>query len=70
MYEEEEEPVYNEDQQALYKILYDALSPNYEIWSEGYYEAANAILESDWLDSAIAKAWHGGQDVVMRELER
>ncbi len=58
----------NTDLESLYLLLYNALSPNYEIDSEGYRDAAAAILESAWLDDLVVKAWVGGQDVVMREL--
>ena len=42
---------------AVREILYNTLSPNFEIDSEGYDQAAHAIVVSNWLGSLLAGTW-------------
>lgn len=55
-----------EETQKVYDILYEALSPNFEIDSEGYLTAAIAILGSDWLRLAYADAFDSGASTAGR----
>ncbi|UVG35104.1 hypothetical protein SEA_CECE_53 [Microbacterium phage Cece] len=52
--------------EAVYDILYRALSPNFEIDSEGYFTAAIAVLESEWLRQERASAFELGVGIAGR----
>ena len=57
---DEGEPT-NPKVRLLADILYGAISPNFEVtFEEGYYEAANALLESDWFRLELADAFDSG----------
>lgn len=46
---------------AVADILYNAMSPNWEIeFEEGYYSGAQAILDSRWLRDQLADAFDAG----------
>ncbi len=67
---------YNEDGDAVEPVaivkdvadvLYNALSPNWEITHEGgYYDAAQAVIDSGWLRHQLADAYEHGVSVAGR----
>jgi hypothetical protein len=59
-YNEEGEPA-NPEVSEVADVLYRAIGPNWEVgFQDGYYDGAQAILDSEWLRIKLRDSWDSG----------
>jgi hypothetical protein len=50
------EPVSESQRSALYLAVYDGVSPNWEMGSDGYNSAIDAVIAADWRPPVVVTA--------------